>query len=114
LADYATIVGFVQFPVNERELDTGTVRDITVRPQGVDAPLIRGTLWPELADVEVDEGDFVAFDGEYTERPGQGADGGKTLYRNVNIRKINVNGKNYIAPKRGVANPKSRTKTKAF
>jgi hypothetical protein len=115
VAEYATVVGFVQFPVTERDLDSGdSVRDVTVRPAGVDAPLVRGTLWPEMGHVEIGEGDFVAFDGEYKERNGQGKDGGKVTYRNVNIRKINVNGKRYDAPVREVANKSGGSQKRSF
>jgi hypothetical protein len=88
---YATVVGFVQFPVEKRALPSGQeVRDVTVRPAGVDTPLVRGTLWPEFDSVEVGEGDLVAIDGEYTERTGQNREGGSVTYRNVNIKKLAV------------------------
>jgi hypothetical protein len=110
LAEYATVVGFVQFPVTDRQLDSGeTVFDVTVRPAGVDAPLVRITIWPELAEaleaegVQVEEGDFVAFDGQYSERTGQKQDGGKTTYRNVNAKKVTVS-KGITAAPREVVN----------
>lgn len=88
---YATVVGFVQFPVEERSLPSGQkVRDVTVRPSGVDTPLVRGTLWPEFDSVEVNEGDLIGIDGEYTERTGQNREGGSVTYRNVNIKKLAV------------------------
>lgn len=91
MADYATAVGFVQFPVQERELDNGdTVRDVTIRIPGVDAPLIKVTLWPELADTDVEEGDFIAVDGAYKERSGQKKDGSKTTFRDMNAKKLVV------------------------
>ena len=108
---YATVAGFVQFPVDNRELDSGqTVRDITVRPAGVDTPLVRGTLWPEFDDVDVDEGDLVGLDGEYQERTGQNKEGGKVTYRNLNIKKIAVT-KGAKRAEREVANAKSKSKT---
>ena len=91
MPDYATITGFVQFEVNERELDNGDkVRDLTVGLTGVNAPRVRVTLWPEFADVDVDEGDFVAVDGTWEERTGQNKAGEKVTYRNVNARRIAV------------------------
>lgn len=97
MAEWATVNGFVQFQPEEREANDVTVRDITVRPSGTDKPLIRITLWPEWiealeeAGIELEEGDFVAADGQYEERTGQAKDGGKRTYRNLNsINKLAV------------------------
>lgn len=114
MAEYATVIGFVQFPVAERALDSGdTVRDVTVRPAGVDAPLIRATLWPEFADVDVNEGDLVAIDGAYTERTAQGKDGSKQTYRNMNTKRIAVVQAS-AGSTREVVNKGGRAKAKSF
>lgn len=91
MADYATAVGFIQFPVEDRELPSGQeVRDVTIRTLGLDAPLVRITVWPEFADVELDEGDFIAVDGEYTERTAQNKGGENRTYRNMSAKRLAV------------------------
>lgn len=90
MADYATAVGFIQFPVEERELPSkDVVRDVSIRTPGLDAPLIRITVWPEFADTELNEGDFIAVDGEYTERIATKNDRPVT-YRNMSAKRIAV------------------------
>lgn len=91
MADYATAVGFVQFPVEDRELPSGqAVRDVTIRTLGLDAPLVRVTVWPEFEDVDINEGDFIAIDGEYTERVAQNGAGENRTYRNMSAKRIAV------------------------
>ena len=88
---YATVIGFVQFPVEERELPSGqSVRDVTIRPFGIDMPLVRITVWPEFAGTEVQEGDLVAADGKYEERTAQNKEGQNRTYRNLNPQKLAV------------------------
>lgn len=88
---YATVVGFVQFPVEERELPSGqNVRDVTVRPFGIDMPLVRITVWPEFAGTDIQEGDFVAVDGKYEERVADNKEGQKRTYRNLNPQKLAI------------------------
>lgn len=89
MADYATAVGFVQFPVNERDANGKEVRDVTIRtpgtPEAGGGALIRITVWPDLADVDVNEGDFVAVDGKVEVRVVDG----KT-YINMSASKLAV------------------------
>lgn len=63
---YATALGFVQFDVDERDVNGQVVRDVTIRTPGT-APdggkLLRVTLWPEFAAESVEKGDFIAVDG---------------------------------------------------
>src|SRR3954471_14506534 len=82
---YATAVGFVQFKVEERDVNGQTVRDVTIRTPGTDGKLIRITLWPEYAAQEVALGDFIAVDGDVTTREHEG----KT-YVNMNASKLVV------------------------
>lgn len=82
---YGSSAGFVQFPVEERELDAGqTVRDVTIRSLAT-GELLRITLWPDFEDTEVSEGDFVAVDGKVTFRTV-----GDTTYTNMSARKVAV------------------------
>ena len=66
-AIYGSAAGFIQFDVEEREANGATVRDITIRSIAT-GDLLRITVWPELAGVELEKGDFVAVDGKVTIR----------------------------------------------
>lgn len=89
MAEYATAVGFVQFPVNEREANGSQVRDITIRTPGTEAngggALIRVTLWPDLEDTAVVEGDFLMVDGKLDVRNVDGR-----TYINMSASKLAV------------------------
>jgi hypothetical protein len=81
---YATANGFIQFPVEEREVNGQTVRDITIRTPGSrEVPgggqLIRITVWPEFSDVDLKEGDWVGADGKLEVR-----EVGDKVYVNLN------------------------------
>jgi len=69
MADYASAIGFVQFPPNDREANGQNVREFTIKTPGTDGILIRITVWPELqtqAVLEAVKGDLVAADGKLT------------------------------------------------
>lgn len=84
MPEYALAEGFIQFPVEERDIPSGdTVRDITIRTPGTEGVLLRITIWPEYEDVELNQGDFVAADGQFEERVVD-TDQGKRTYRNLN------------------------------
>lgn len=86
---YATALGFVQFDVDERDVNGQTVRDVTIRTPGTPSTgggvLIRVTLWPEFAATEVTKGDFIAVDGTVDVREV----GGKS-YVNMNAKELAV------------------------
>lgn len=70
--EYGSVAGFIQFPVESRDLDSGqTVRDATVRSLAT-GDLVRITLWEDFAEVDVDKGDFLAADGQMTTREHNG------------------------------------------
>ena len=82
---YSSAAGFIQFPVETRDLDSGqTVRDATIRSIA-SGDLIRVTLWPDFEDADIEEGDFIAVDGKFTQREVKG----KT-YTNASARKLAV------------------------
>lgn len=81
---YTTIAGMVQFDVEEREVNGGDVRDVTIRSLS-SGDLIRCTVWPEFADTEIERGDFVVIDGKVTEREHKGK-----VYFNVSARRLAV------------------------
>lgn len=82
--------GFVQFPVEERDVNGQTVRDVTIRALGSDGPYIRITVWPEFADTDVEEGDLVFVDGPFEAREGQTKSGEKRVYLNMSAKSLVV------------------------
>lgn len=81
---YTTVAGMIQFDVEEREVNGGEVRDITIRSLASGDP-IRITVWPEFKDTELERGDFVVVDGKVTEREHKGK-----VYFNLSARRIAV------------------------
>ncbi len=82
---YGTVAGIIQFPVEERELESGqTVRDATVRSIS-SGDLVRFTLWPQWADVELERGDFIVGDGKINQRDYKG-----TTYTDLNPYRLFV------------------------
>lgn len=75
--------GFVQFPVEERDVNGQTVRDVTIRALGSEGPYIRITVWPEFSHVDIEQGDLVFLDGPFEAREGQSKDGEKRVYLNM-------------------------------
>lgn len=75
--------GFVQFPVEEREVNGQTVRDVTIRALGSEGPYIKITVWPEYDHVDIAEGDLVFLDGPFEAREGQSKSGEKRIYLNM-------------------------------
>lgn len=92
---YLSVVGFVQFEVNERDANGQDVRDFSVKPSGSDK-LIRVTLWPEFSHAPVEVGDFVGAEGAFTRSTFNDKDTGeKRESLQINANKLNVNGKRY-------------------
>jgi len=82
---FAGASGFIQFPVETRELDSGqTVRDATIRSLNTNE-LVKITFWPDFEDAEFEEGDFIAVDGKFTTRKV-----GDKVYTNASARKLAV------------------------
>lgn len=110
MADYATAVGFVQFPVDEREANNDKVRDVTIRTPGTKAAgggaLVRVTLWPQFKDVAVEEGDFIAVDGTLEARTVGVGEAAKT-YLNMNAKRLKVFGQDAPAEREVVGKKKS-------
>ena|SRR5688500_11607435 len=92
MAEYATVIGFIQFDIDTDDVNGQEVRRVTVRSPGSEGKLIRITVWPEHEDVELEKGDFIAVDGEFTTRTGQNKDGDKVTYFNVSAKRIAVLG----------------------
>lgn len=89
--DFVTIVGSVEFPPAERKVQNKDVRDVTIR--GVHTQKkYRVTLWPNLADIAVAEGDIIAVTGKSSQNTVDG-DNGPVTYNNVSAFGIAVLGK---------------------
>ena len=89
MAEYGSAAGFIQFPVNEKEVNGQDIREFVIRAVG-SQKMIKITLWPEWEDVVVDEGDFVAVDGKYEVSLGQGRDGSQREFVQITPYKIVV------------------------
>lgn len=109
MADFATAVGFIQFPVNEREANGEQVRDVTIRTPGTDGTLVRVTLWPAFDEAEVVEGDFIAVDGKLNVREVEG----KT-YVNIDANKLHWKGHDFIASRETARSVVKKPAKKAF
>lgn len=101
MSQYKPILGFVQFDVNEREVNGQTVRDFAIQPGGSgDVPQIRVTLWPEYADFKVAKDDLVVVEGLVKTN----SKGGKTYY-NLTPTKIKNLGPAFTKSTEEVENP---------
>lgn len=81
---YASVGGFIQFDIDEREYNGGTIRDATIRSFS-SGDLIRISIWPDFEHVDFERGDVLYADGPVTERTVEG----KT-YVNMNARKLAI------------------------
>jgi hypothetical protein len=84
-AVFTTVAGMIQFPVESRDLDSGqTVRDATIRSLASGEP-VRITFWPDFAEAEFEQGDFIVVDGKVTTRKV-----GDRVFVNMSARKLAV------------------------
>lgn len=105
--------GFVQFPVEERDVNGQTVRDVTIRSLGSEGAYIRITVWEEWNETDIDEGDLVFIDGPFEAREGQTKDGEKRVYLNMSAKSLKVF-KADSPSDRGTTKKASGSKAKAF
>lgn len=87
--EYRSAAGFVQFDPKVREVAGKSVRDVTIRPVG-SANYVRVTVWPSHRAIEINRGDFLAVDGQYSRREVVGDDGSKTVYHNLSASMLAV------------------------
>ena len=71
-SEYVTIIGFIPFEIQEREVNGEIVRDVTVR-DAVSGDLIKCTVWASFDDIEVYQGDLVAIEGKLSVREYKGS-----------------------------------------
>lgn len=108
--EFKGVGGFVQFDVDEREVNNQTVRDVTIRALGAEGPLIRVTVWEEHSGTPIERGDLVFIDGPYEERY---VDGKDKPYLNMSATNLVVISPNAKAEPT-VANKKAKSKSKSF
>lgn len=89
MSNYASLVGFVQFDPQVRDVNGQQVKEFMVRAVGFQGqPLVKVTLWPEFADSFdlIQQGVYVAVDGKYNQGSGEG---GK-VYHNLSASSLLV------------------------
>lgn len=89
MSDYAVAGGIIQFEVNEKEAAGQAIREATIKAFGSQA-LIKVTLWPEFANVQIKKGDTIFVDGKYETSLGQAADGSERQYISISATQISV------------------------
>lgn len=87
MPDYATVAGFIQFDVNERDVNGQEVRDVTVRAIGTQK-LVKVTVWSDFSDVPLAKGDFIVADGKFSTNEGQAKDGTPITYLNLSASNL--------------------------
>lgn len=87
MPDYISKLVVVQFPPEEREVNEQTVRSVSVRCTATQAK-IGATVWPNLADVPIEEGDLLVLEGKATRTTKTGDDGETRTYNNLSVNGI--------------------------
>lgn len=89
--DFVTVVGSVEFPPEQRTVQSKQVLDVTIRSVG--GKKVRATIWPNLAEYfgKVEKGQLVAFRGKSTTNTVNG-DNGPTTYNNLSVSDIAIIG----------------------
>ncbi len=87
---YRTIQGFVFQGPYERDAQGKTVRDYYVSGYvaGGEDEVVRVTVWPSHADVEINTGDYLIVNGRYEANMIPDKTGEKTMRRNVSANKL--------------------------
>jgi hypothetical protein len=84
---YSGVQGFVAFDPEERTLPSeAVIRNVAVNSFET-GELVRLTLWPEYADLDVQKGDFVVAEGKLTTRSVE-SDEGTKKYTNISVNRI--------------------------
>lgn len=84
---YVSKIVIVQFPPEEREVQDQTVRSVSVRCTATQAK-INMTVWANLKDVEIAEGDVLAVEGKASQATKTGDDGETRTYNNLSVNGI--------------------------
>lgn len=89
---YVSKIVVVQFPPEEREVQEQTVRSVSVRDTSSQAK-VNMTVWANLKDVEIAEGDILAVEGKASQVTKTGEDGESRTYNNLSVNGIAKIGK---------------------
>lgn len=108
---FASIAGFIQFDVEERDYNDGVIRDATIRSLA-SGDLCRISFFPDFEEVELERGDFIAVDAKVQEREGEDKDGNSRTYVNFTARRLFKGDTVGVAPAK--VEKKSKTTRKTF
>lgn len=85
--EFPVVAGIIQFEPDSRQVNGQTVRDIKIREFGTQRDT-SVTVWPELAHVPLEAGDFVVIQGKRRIRRTVSRDGEPREYRNLDARTL--------------------------
>ncbi len=88
--EYKSVAGFIQFDVEDRDVNGTSVRDVTIRALGSEGPFIKITVWDDFEDIELNRGQFIAVDGPFEARVAANKEGVKKTYLNMSAKSIVV------------------------
>jgi hypothetical protein len=96
LSDYVSVVGFVQFDPQEREVNNKPIRNVTIQNAGGSPSNqnVNLTLWDQFKDVPVERGSAILANGQLTSREAT-KDGKTVTYYGVSVKRLLVDGVNY-------------------
>jgi hypothetical protein len=86
---YATVLGTIQWDVEEKEVNGKDIREFSIRSI-VSQQLVRVTLWDQFVNVKVQKGDAVIVDGEVKQNAGTDKQGNAVTYNNLTATNIAV------------------------
>lgn len=89
--DFVTVVGSVEFPPEQRTVQSKNVLDVTIR--STSGKKVRATIWPNLSEYfdKVEKGQLVSFKGKGTKNTVDG-DNGPVTYNNLSVAEILILG----------------------
>lgn len=87
---YRSVTGFVQFPPRDGEAAGKPIRSLVLNTAGLgdQSQKVYVTVWPSHGAIKIDQGDFLAVEGSFTQNTGVDKDGRKTMYLNLSATRI--------------------------
>lgn len=108
---YVTAVGFVQFDPVVREANGKSVTDLVVKLPGGEQTMVRITVWPEIQVDNIQKGDFIAVDGQFSSNTYQANDGSTKTSLQISAFNLAVLGKAAARADREVVGGSADSKT---